>query len=1164
MCNTLKFVLLLVSSVLLFSQTGCKSKAGEEQKLFSLIDPEHSGIEFINTIPENDTLNQFIYHYIFNGAGVATGDLNNDGLPDLVLTANEKPAAIYLNKGDFKFEDITGKSGVQTSGWMSGVTMADVNNDGWLDFYICKSGPEKGKNARVNYLFINNKNLTFTEKANEWGVADPGNATNATFFDMDNDGDLDLYLGNHADRFFGEVNVPFHRTLRMDYHNQQHLYRNDGNKFTDISTESGTIAMGYCLSATAADFNRDGFTDLYVCNDYHIPDYYYINNGDGTFTESFQKYFKHSSTNSMGSDFADYNNDGWLDLVTMDMLSEDPRRFQLMAGPKDLDFFQVALKNGYGYQYMRNALQTNSGNGHFSDYAYLTGIARTDWSWSPLFADFDNDGYVDLFVSNGYYRDVTNMDFMMFQDRKFKQTGKTTLHKEIIEKLPFEKIPNYMYRNNGNYRFENVAESWGLDMPTHSTGAAYADFNNDGQLDLIVCNQGENIQLYKNNGTKSNYLKLTFKGGTKNNSFGYGCKVIAKTSKEERIYEVQASHGYQSSSEPNLNIGLGTEKSVLRLTVIWPNGEFQELNNVQVNQKLELNEKNASGKYTFDNQENYTFEQIADKLGLNFTHQEKDNPDFKREPLLPHRFTKLGPGMASGDVNGDGLADLLITNAREGSGCQLFVQKPDGTFQKSAKQPWTSMNDVDILGCLIFDADGDDDQDIYLVAGGSEYEWPSPKYEHRLFINNGKGDFTLNPTALPNVNCSGSCITAGDFDSDGDLDLFVGGRLMPGKYPNLDIRSYLLRNDGGVFKDVTQFIAPELVKPGMICAAVFADFNNDNKLDLVVAGEWMPVVFLQNTGDKFVVHRASGTMENSGWFNSLLPVDIDNDGDLDFVAGNKGENSFVQARMENPLKIYWADLDGNQVQDLWMTYTREGKEYPLYQLDEMGKAFPGFISKKFTTYTEYAGKSAEEIFGAENMAKNRLKASSFSSVIMINNGGGSFEIKELPRLCQSGPVFGLACADLDGNGFMDIIGTGNSFSPRVTHGRDDALNGFVLYNNAGNLTFSDGLKNGFKVQDDAKSLVLLNWKKNAMLIAAARNNSQLLVFNPKNQSKFLPSKSSDQKAIVKLKSGKTRVENLSYGHGYLSCSQPGVWINDQVVSVQFIDSKGKIRQEWKK
>ncbi|MCC7298432.1 MAG: VCBS repeat-containing protein, partial [Bacteroidia bacterium] len=764
----------------------CKNKdKGTDQKIFELLDPASTGINFVNSIPENDTLNQFTYHYLFNGNGVAAGDLNNDGLPELIFTGNAVPSKLYLNKGDFKFEDITAKAGFNTNGWMSGITLADVNNDGYSDIYICKSGPENNLEAKRNLLFINNKNLTFTEKAAEYGLNDPGNATQATFFDYDNDGDLDMYLGNHADRFWSDINVPFTRKVHMDVHNQQHLFRNDGAKFTDVSEESGVIAMGYCLSVNAADFNRDGFTDLYVSNDYHIPDYYYLNNGDGTFTESFNAHFKHASTNSMGSDAADYNNDGWLDLITLDMLAENPKRFMELGGPKDYDFIQLALKNGYGHQYMHNSLQTNTGYGNFSDLAFLTGTARTDWSWSPLFADYDNDGLTDLFITNGYYRDVTNQDFQLFANRKLQQTGKYAVHKEILEKLPFERLSNFAFKNSGNYKFENVAEAWGLDEPTLGTGSAYADLNNDGRLELILCNQGDAAQIYKNVGENGNWIKLKFKGA-KNNINGIGCKVIAELESGKRLCEMQGTHGYQSCSENFIHIGLGAQESVKSITVIWPGGAFETVKDAKANQTLILDEKKASGKYSFTDERVFTFEELTGKNGLDFVHVDGENPDFKREPLLPHRFTRLGPGAASGDVNGDGLADVIITNARESAGCKLYMQTADGNFKAAGSQPWAGAFEADVLGCLIFDADADGDKDIYLASGGSEFQWPSDKYKHRLYINSGTGTFTEKADALTGINCSGSCATAGDYDNDGDLDLFVAGRIMPGNYPNLD------------------------------------------------------------------------------------------------------------------------------------------------------------------------------------------------------------------------------------------------------------------------------------------------------------------------------------------------------------------------------------------
>ncbi|MFN4915536.1 MAG: FG-GAP-like repeat-containing protein [Sphingomonadales bacterium] len=1183
-CSILILVLLTFFS--------CGENEEKVQKIFELTNPEETGITFANTIPENDTLNQFNFLLLFSGNGVATGDLNNDGLPEIIFTGNEKPAVLYLNKGDFTFEDITEKSGLKTSHWMGGISMADVNNDGYLDIYICRNGPDKIREHKRNLLFINNGNLTFTEKAAEWGVDDPGNSTCASFFDMDNDGDLDMYLGNNADRYFADVATPYTPALMRDEISQQHLFRNDGEKFTDVSEEAGVSAMGYCLSVTAADFNKDGFVDLYVCNDVHVPDFYYVNNGDGTFTNQIETAFKHTSNNSMGADAADYNKDGWLDLFTADMLSEDPRRFGLLAGPKNYDFFTTALRNGYGHQYMHNNLQTNF-KGHFADLAYLNGVARTDWSWSPLFADYDNDGKSDLFITNGYYRDVSNMDFILYQTRKdmqFKKplhkltnelgriptikeiaarlnisekdaekiSSKTTInHKDILEQLPFEKLSNYAYRNMGNYRFTNVTQQWGLEEPTLSTGSTYADLDADGKLDLIICNQGEVAHVYKNIGPDKNYLRVKCKGGKKNNRWGIGCKFILETDSGQQLMEMQPSRGFQSATEPIIHIGLGEESKLKKLTAIWPNGEFQILNNIKCNQVIDVNENNASGKWDYSRKEKYTFEEITTDLGLNFIHREGDNPDFKREPLLPHRFSMQGPGSTTGDVNGDGLTDLLISNARESNGSVLYLQTKDGKLTPSLSQPWKSMNNVDALGCLMFDADADGDNDIYMAAGGSEYIFQSPAYRHRIYFNDGKGNFTERLNALPDMKVSGACVSAGDLDGDGDLDLFVGGRLKPGMYPEPNVRSYLLQNNNGSFTDVTEKMAPALMQPGMVGASVFCDYNNDNKTDLIISGEWMPISVFMNNGKVLVNQSAeAGTEWMYGWYNSLMAVDIDNDADLDLVAGNKGMNSFFQATQEQNIKIFWSDLDRSGNIDFWLTYNKDNKDYPAYDLDIMATAFPMFMLKKFRTYASFAGKSVQEVFGEEHL-KNNMSASQFNSILLRNNEG-KFTAENLPRLAQAAPLCGITTADVDGNGYLDIIGLGNSYAPRVEHGRDDALAGFILYNNEGtNFTFSHGTENGFYVDGDAKSLVWMDFPGKSLCLVATQNNNSAKVFTLTTQNmKFIAAPRKAARALVNLNDGRTRTENLTNGWGYLSAPRPGVWQNNRVKSVQFLDANG--------
>lgn len=1156
----------LCLSTALFIISSCSDKSSENEVLFEKIDKDKSGITFVNTVPENDTLNQFTYHYLYNGTGVAVGDINNDGLPDMYFSGNEKSSCLYLNKGDFKFEDITKSSGTSTDRWVSGVTMVDVNNDGFLDIYACVSGPRKSASKMSNLLFINQKNNTFKEMASQWGVADQGNATCATFFDMDNDGDLDMYLGNHSEKFFSNISTKYSKELTLNDNNQQHLYRNDGNKFTDISESAGVKAMGYCLSATAGDFNEDGLTDLYICNDYHVPDFYLINQGNGKFEDKFNEYFKHSSTNSMGADQGDVNNDGYSDLITLDMLAESPRRYMQLMGPKDYDYTVMGIKNGFKHQYMKNALQINLGNGHFSDMSYLYGVAKSDWSWCPLLNDFNDDGFLDLFVSNGYYREVTDLDFMLYQLNKEQSKQTQFTHEELLKNIPSEKLQNFLFMNEGGNGFVNKAAELGLEDLSHSTGGGLADFNNDGRIDLIVCNQGEEPFLYKNTGNSGNYLNVKAEGNS--NKFGVGCKIFVEDSIAEsgkptyRKFVLQPSRGYQSSSQPIVHIGFGEKEKASSMIIVWPGGKFQRLENVDLNKTLIVKESDASGNFKFDSPVENLFVDNTDEIGLDFLHQEQENPDFKREPLLPHRYTTLGPGMSSADVNGDGLMDLFITNARESNGCKLYLQNSNGKFSPANSQPWKLMSYVDVIGCLFVDTDNDGDQDLYLAAGGSEYDWPSDKYNHEIFLNDGKGNFKRGSGILPNVNTSGGAICAADYDADGDVDLFVGGRILPGNYPKLGIRSYLLQNNGGKFRDVTEALAPDLVNAGMITSAVFADFSGDHLPDLVLCGEWMPVIFMENNNGKLVNKTAEyGDVSMSGWMNSILPIDIDNDGDLDFVIGNKGNNSFIQARTSNPLKVYWADFDRNGRTDIAMSYTYSGVEYPLFTMDEMGRAYPVFIRKKFTRYKDIAGKSIVEIFGQETLQQNSLIATSFSSVIAVNNGG-KFQFNPLPLYAQAGPLYGTAFLDLDNDGFDDIIGFGNNYNTRVPHGRDDAMSGFVLANNNGNLEFKAGSKINMYNQLDAKSVITIpigNTKTPAFkaTVIVSNCNGQSKSFNLNRATDFIAAPRNSSYAIVKLKNGQSKIVNLNPGKGYLSSDAPGVWTNNQTGRVDFFNSKGQ-------
>ncbi len=1143
-----RFVLMF--AFVLFYSCGDENNTNPTSKLFEKISGEQSGITFVNVVPENDTLNQFTYHYLFNGNGVGIGDINNDGLNDVFVSSNFGTSKLYLNKGNFKFEDITQKAGVQTNSWMTGVELADVNNDGWLDIYVVSSGPSKDPNKKKNLLFINQKNSTFKEEAEKWGLDNSGNTSCASFFDFDNDGDLDVYVGNHGIKYFSDINIPFHKGLHMDETSKQAFYENKGDHFEEITTQAGMLAMGYCLSAIAGDFNNDGWQDIYICNDYHVPDYCYINQGNGTFKDECFERFKHFSNNSMGSDIADVNGDGKLDLITLDMLPESPERFMRLLGPRGYDYVNVSNKNGYGPQYMKNTLQINSGDGYFSDLSYLYGVARTDWSWSPLFCDFDADGRQDLFVTNGYYRDVTDLDFVMFQNRKEQTTGTNKIsHKEVLDRLPFEPLQNYLLMQ-GNEGMINKAASLGLSDKTLSTGSAYGDLNGDGRPDLIVCNQGDTIGVYKNKGNDNHFINIKLVSNS--NKPCEGSKVIF----DKKLFIYQRNRGYLSSSDPTIHIGLGkTTSNIPSFTVTTVNGKSKTYKVNSIDKTITVNIDEITGNKIDLKSEEPLFS--SNSSLISFKHHEQETPDFKRDPLLPHRYTMLGPGSTTGDVNGDGLVDVFVGNGASSNGAELFLQNAQGNLISARGiQPWKNL-DVDITGCLLFDADNDGDLDLYVGTGGAEFAWPNARYTDHLYLNRGNGTFTDATTSLPNVSTSTASVCAGDYDNDGDLDLFVTGRILPGYYPFLNIRSYLLKNENGKFIDATSKDAPLLQEPGMMCEAIFCDYNNDNWLDLVMVGEYTPVVFLKNNQGKFDDQtKEMGTSEVSGWYNSICAVDIDNDNDLDFVVGNKGYNSFICARSNEPVDVFWSDLDNNGRHDFFMSYTKNGNQYPMFSMDEMVISFPSFLSKKFTTYSAFSGKTMVEIFGQEHLKRGRLKANEFGHLLLINNGS-SMTIKHLPFESQISPINGMIVMDINEDGFDDIIGVGNNQYTRVTHGPDDAHNGFVLINKNGKLQYSDGRQNGFYVPGDGKSIAVIPKKKD-LSILAFQNNEKAIAFNPSNKLSWQKAPKGAVKAEILLKNGTKRARYIGLGGGYWSANAPGVIKDKNIKQIIFFNKDGGI------
>lgn len=1120
------------------------------ESLFKLIRSEITGIDFINHIPENDTLSQFTYHYLFNGNGVGIGDINNDGLNDIYISGNSTSSKLYLNQGDFKFQDITDEAGVVTNQWMTGVSMIDVNNDGWLDIYVGSSGPSKKPSQKRNKLFINNKDNTFTESANMWGVDDAGNTSTAAFFDFDNDGDLDMYLGNHALEYYSDINVPYRRTMKMNETSAQRFYENKGDRFIEITKKVGMEAMGYCLSATPGDYNNDGLIDLYVCNDYHIPDFLYINKGNGTFKDECYSRVKHSSINSMGSDIADVNNDGILDFITLDMLPENPDRLGRLLGPQDYDYIRVSNKNGYGQQYMKNNLQMGIGNGLFSEQGYLYNVARTDWSWSPLFCDFDSDGKQDLFVSNGYYRDVTDLDFIMYQNRK-EQVDKQSINLEdVLKMLPFEKIKNYLYIQ-GKEGFVNKADNEGLSQATLSTGAAIGDLDGDGKVDLIVCNQGSPTLVYKNQQEGNNYINIKLKYKSHKTTEGYKIWVDNKEG-GYRLFQSFSNRGYLSSSEPIVHIGLQEETATPKVFIQDNRGAFYETDELKLNTTnviyIDGLKRVKTENHPKTSNQNLYFSQ--DNNVINIRHREQETPDFKREPLLPHRFTMLGPGMSTGDVNQDGIEDVFLGMGASSGGAELLFGSTDGRFRKSNSQPWKSMK-ADITGSCLFDADGDGDLDLYIALGGAEFSWPNDKYKHRFYLNNGTGIFTESSSNIPNIITSSSSVSSADYDGDGDLDLFISGRVFPGSYPTIQIRSYLLKNNGGIFVDATSEDAPDLTMPGMICEGIFTDYNNDGNPDLMLVGEFTPIIFMKNVDGKFIFSsRETQTFGISGWFNSICPLDIDNDGDMDYVVSNKGYNSFMKATQTKPIKVFWSDFDNNGRQDFVLSYTQNGRDYPVNSLEEMAMVMPSYLSKKYKNYSSFSGQTVQDIFG-DKLKDNQMFANEFGHVLLINQGG-MFSIQTLPRESQISPITGMKALDVNQDGYLDIVGQGNNRYTRVQHGPDDAHNGFVLLNkNGAGFQYINGNSSGLYVPGDGRSMVCVTSAKGTPQILSSQNNDKLLAFRLKNTSRSLNIPKNAKYATATLKNGQQRNVMQYLGGGYMSSSTPKVWYDKNVQKITF-------------
>ncbi|HSD33600.1 MAG TPA: VCBS repeat-containing protein [Gemmatimonadales bacterium] len=1094
--------------ILLAGVLACTSgERTADRTLFVSVPPEASGVAFVNALPEDTAFNILNYLYYYNGGGVAAGDVDGDGLPDLYFTSNLGPNRLYRNTGHFRFEDITEHAGVaDPEGWKSGVTMADVNGDGWLDIYV--SGVSYlGMHGR-NVLYINSGNGTFTDRAKEYGVEFAGYSTQAAFFDYDGDGDLDMYLLNNSTHTERAASGSTSRTMRNAKAGDR-LYRNDGGHFTDVSERAGIYGgvEGYGLGVVATDVNLDGCLDLYVANDFQENDFLYINNCDGTFTESIARATGHTSRFSMGADAADFNNDSRPDVIVLDMLPERQDIFNTSAGAEDYSVFDLRLKAGYHPQYARNTLQLNrglvGGTVRFSEIGYLAGVFATDWSWAPLFADLDDDGYKDLFVTSGIYRRPNDLDYINFVSTEAVQAslaaGITAENlTPLLAKMPHIPIANHAYRNNGDLTFTDMADRWGLGQPGFSNGAAYVDLDNDGALDLVVNNLNAPAAIYRNRAraiTGNHYLQVMLRG-TGANTAAIGAKVMIVHQGMRQMLEQMPTRGFQSAVDPRLHFGLGRSASIDSLIVIWPDRRFQVLTHVVPDQLITLSQQNAVGKYAPRQGAPSVplFADVKAGIGIDVRHEENTFYDYGREPLMPHLLSTEGPALATGDVNGDGLDDIFVGGAKWQAG-RLLIQRPDGGFRESSQPALRADSLAEDVSAVFFDANGDGHPDLFVVSGGNEFWDDAEALRDRLYLNDGRGNLQRAEHALPDFFDNGSCVVPGDFNGDGRLDLFVGSRVVSRQY-GLTPRSHLLVNDGGAvphFSDVTLALAPGLAEAGMVSSAAWIDYDDDGRLDLIVAGEWMPVrVFRQENG-RFVDRTvAAGLAGTNGWWNSVTAADLNGDGRRDLVLGNLGLNSYIRASRAEPARLYVRDFLGNGMLEQILTFYKHGVSYPLAGRDELVRLMPQLRSK-YPSYAAFGASRIGDILPASELRRATvLEADDFASSVALNQGDGTFDLRPLPSEAQFAPVYASLAEDFDGDGRTDLLLAGNFYGVTPVQGRYDASYGVLLRGDGtGRFAAVDLEASGLIIEGQVRHMALLRRAGGDRLIVLARNGDRL-------------------------------------------------------------------------
>jgi len=1117
-------------------QTGPK-----QAPLFASLDAGRTGLTFANTITESDSVNVLSYYYCYNGGGVAVGDFNNDGQPDLFFGGNMVSSRLYLNTGNLHFRDVTEIARLTTTDWIMGVSVVDINNDGWLDVYLNVAGPQRARPGR-NRLFINGGVdkagvPTFTEKAVEYGLGDGSFNVQSAFFDYDRDGDLDMYLMTN------QVNgVDKNMVIPPDYAvtrgaTTDRLYENRGVAdslghpvFVDVSARTGITHEGYGLGLSIADLNADGWPDVYVANDFMTNDHLYLNQRTGqsgapAFRDQCRASQRHQSYNGMGVDVADINNDTRPDVLVVDMLPQTNARRKTTIAGMNYEKFLLETQAGYVPQFMRNTLQLNRGNGptglQFSDIGQLAGVHATDWSWGPLLADFDNDGFRDLYITNGFAKNITDLDFANYQAAETMfgpQQARNDRQRELTKRLTGVKVSNYVFRNTGHLTFTDETQNWGISQPSYSNGAVYADLDSDGDLDLVTSNINQPAYLHENRANKrpdiDNFLSISLVGSPQNRR-GVGSTVTVYDGSRSQASYVSPVRGYLSSIETPLHIGMGRASRADSIAVVWPDGRRQVMKNVPVNQSITLDYRNARAeKIAPKSPDKPLFVGANDALGIHYKHLENRHNDFAGNPLLLRQYDRSGPALAVGDADGKNGDDFFVGGSAGQPG-MLFRQQANGTFVGTAiNQTEARCEDA---GALFFDADNDGDVDLYVASGGSEFKPESADYQDRLYLNdaankNQKGKFTLSPNALPIMRTSKSCVTGADYDRDGDIDLFVGGRYEPGAYPKSP-RSYLLQNDGGTFRDVTAQIAPELARIGMVSGAVWTDFDNDGWIDLIGVGEWMPVTFFQNRRGVLVnITAKTGLGESRGWWNSILPVDIDRDGDMDYVAGNAGTNLDYAPKPGQPLELVAGDFDHNgRIKPVVFQYVLTGsssyQQVPFAGRDDLLKQWAG-LRNVFLDYAAYGQATLTQLLTNTRPDEiTRLKASTFETSIVENLGRGQFRRKALPVEAQFSAVFGILADDFTGDGLPDLLLTGNNHAGEVLYGWADASLGILLTGNGrGNFRAVSPEYSGLFLSGDHRGLIQLRSNRGGTVVLAAPNADGLVALRQTRKGSTIPTR----------------------------------------------------------